>query len=64
MLQENISDAFSLITSECLEKNSIGGVGSAVKFVDVARGVINEVPKRWIQYLVGRLRVELPCSSS
>ena len=53
MLDENITDAFALLTSECLDKSSIGGVGTGTKYVDVARDVINEVPKRWIQYLVG-----------
>ncbi|KAI0696645.1 heme peroxidase, partial [Cytidiella melzeri] len=52
VLDEHVSEAFALLTSNCIDTNAMGGVGPGLKYLDVARDVINAVPVQWIAYLV------------
>ena len=49
---DQLAEAFALITAQRIDANVIGGVGTEVKYVDIARDVINAAAIEFISYLV------------
>ena len=45
---ENLTDSIATITANLVNTRSIAAPGQNVEYIDVARGVINAVPHRWI----------------
>ncbi|KAI0338309.1 heme peroxidase [Trametopsis cervina] len=53
ILEENLQEAFSKATRKCIEAHSISAVGNSIKYIDIARDVVNAVPLQWISELIG-----------